>query len=180
MTKDSVTVSVDAVIYFRIYDPVLSVNKVADAKFSTRLLAATSLRTILGTKSLQEILQDKESIAIHLQELLDDATDAWGVKVERVELKDVSLPQSMQRSMATEAEASREARAKVVAAEGEQKASLALKEAADVISSNPIALQLRYLQTLTGIAAEKNSTIIFPIPMELLRGLQGSLDKGRQ
>lgn len=169
LTKDSVTVSVDAVIYFRIFNPVLSVNKVADAKFSTRLLAATSLRTILGTKSLGDILTDKESIAHHLKELLDDATDAWGVKVERVELKDVSLPSSMQRSMATEAEASRDARAKVVAAEGEQRASKALSEAAEIISSNPIALQLRYLQTLTGIAAEKNSTIIFPIPMELLR-----------
>lgn len=171
LTKDSVTVSVDAVIYFRIFNPVLSVNKVADAKFSTRLLAATSLRTILGTKSLGDILTDKESIAHHLKELLDDATDAWGVKVERVELKDVSLPSSMQRSMATEAEASRDARAKVVAAEGEQRASKALSEAADIISSNPIALQLRYLQTLTGIAAEKNSTIIFPIPMELLRNV---------
>lgn len=171
LTKDSVTVSVDAVIYFRIFNPVLSVNKVADAKFSTRLLAATSLRTILGTKSLGDILTDKESIAHHLKELLDDATDAWGVKVERVELKDVSLPSSMQRSMATEAEASRDARAKVVAAEGEQRASKALSEAAEIISSNPIALQLRYLQTLTGIAAEKNSTIIFPIPMELLRSV---------
>lgn len=180
LSKDSVTVSVDAVIYFRIFDPVLSVNKVADAKFSTRLLAATSLRTILGTKSLQEILQDKESIATHLQELLDEATDAWGVKVERVELKDVSLPKSMQRSMATEAEASREARAKVVAAEGEQKASIALREAADVIASNPTALQLRYLQTLTGIAAEKNSTIIFPIPMELLKGMQNAQQRSRQ
>lgn len=178
LTKDSVTVSVDAVIYFRIFDPVQSVNKVADAKFSTRLLAATSLRTILGTKSLQEILTDKESIAHHLRELLDDATDEWGVKVERVELKDVSLPTSMQRSMATEAEASREARAKVVAAEGEQKASVALREAADVISSNPIAIQLRYLQTLTGIAAEKNSTIIFPIPIELLNKLGDKSEKG--
>jgi len=178
LTKDSVTVSVDAVIYFRIFDPVQSVNKVADAKFSTRLLAATSLRTILGTKSLQEILTDKESIAHHLRVLLDDATDEWGVKVERVELKDVSLPTSMQRSMATEAEASREARAKVVAAEGEQKASVALREAADVISSNPIAIQLRYLQTLTGIAAEKNSTIIFPIPIELLNKLGDKSEKG--
>lgn len=169
LTKDSVTVSVDAVIYYRVFDPVLSVNKVADAKFATRLLSATSLRTILGTKTLQDILTDKESIAHHLRELLDIATDVWGVKVERVELKDVSLPISMQRSMATEAEAAREARAKVVSAEGEQKASVALKEAAEVIASNPIALQLRYLQTLSTISAEKNSTIIFPIPIELLK-----------
>lgn len=169
LTRDSVTVSVDAVIYYRIFSPVLSVNKVADAKYSTKLLAATSLRTILGTKSLQEILTDKESIAHHLRELLDEATDQWGVKVERVELKDVSLPTSMQRSMATEAEAARDARAKVVSAEGEQRAAVALREAADVMASNPIALQLRYLQTLSGIAAEKNSTIIFPIPIELLK-----------
>jgi erythrocyte band 7 integral membrane protein len=171
LTKDSVTVSVDAVIYYRIFSPVLSVNKVTDAKYSTKLLASTSLRTILGTKSLQDILTDKESIAHHLKELLDEATDQWGVKVERVELKDVSLPTSMQRSMATEAEATRDARAKVVSAEGEQRAAVALRQAADVMSSNPIALQLRYLQTLSGIAAEKNSTIIFPIPIELLKKL---------
>ena len=174
LTKDSVTVTVDAVVYYRIFDPVQSVNKVANAQYSTRLLAATSLRNILGTKTLQEILIDKESIAHHLQELLDQATDCWGVKVERVELKDVRLPVQMQRAMATEAEATREARAKVVAAEGEQKASMALKLAADTISQSPVALQLRYLQTLTNIAAEKNSTIIFPIPLELLRSLPGA------
>lgn len=171
ITKDSVTVNVDAVLYYRIADPVISVNSVVDAKYSSKLLAATSLRTILGTKSLQEILTDKESIASHLQVLLDDATDAWGVKVERVELKDVSLPMEMQRSMATEAEAARDARAKVVAAEGEQRASQALRNAADVIAENPCALQLRYLQTLSSISAEKNSTIIFPIPIELLQKL---------
>lgn len=174
LTKDSVTVTVDAVVYYRIFDPVQSVNKVANAQYSTRLLAATSLRNILGTKTLQEILTDKESIAHHMQELLDVATDQWGVKVERVELKDVRLPTNMQRAMATEAEAAREARAKVIAAEGEQKASIALKEAADTINLNPVALQLRYLQTLTHIAAEKNSTIVFPIPIELLRSLPGA------
>jgi erythrocyte band 7 integral membrane protein len=174
LTRDSVTITVDAVIYYRIFDPVQSVNKVANAQYSTRLLAATSLRNILGTKTLQEILVDKESIAHHMQELLDTATDEWGVKVERVELKDVRLPVQMQRAMATEAEATREARAKVVAAEGEEKASVALKAAADTINQNPIALQLRYLQTLTHIAAEKNSTIVFPIPLELLRSLPGS------
>lgn len=174
LTRDSVTVTVDAVIYYRIFDPVQSVNKVANVQYSTRLLAATSLRNILGTKSLQEILVDKESIAHRMQELLDTATDDWGVKVERVELKDVRLPVQMQRAMATEAEATREARAKVVAAEGEEKASVALKAAADTINQNPIALQLRYLQTLTHIAAEKNSTIVFPIPLELLRSLPGA------
>jgi erythrocyte band 7 integral membrane protein len=136
------------------------------------LLAATSLRNILGIKSLQEILTDKDHISQHMQQILDSATDEWGVKVERVELKDVRLPQQMQRAMATEAEATREARAKVVAAQGEQNASLALKEAADTIAKSPIALQLRYLQTLTHIAAERNSTIVFPIPMELLGKFQ--------
>ncbi|CAF0899510.1 unnamed protein product [Brachionus calyciflorus] len=174
LTKDSVTVTVDAVVYYRIFDPVRSVNKVANAQYSTRLLAATSLRNILGTKTLQEILVDKEIIAQRMQNLLDEATDDWGVKVERVELKDVRLPVDMQRAMATEAEATREARAKVVAAEGEQRASVALKEAADTINLNPIALQLRYLQTLSDIAGEKNSTIVFPLPIELLRAFPSS------
>lgn len=171
LTKDSVTVTVDAVVYYRIFDPVASVNSVANAQYSTRLLAATTLRNILGIKTLQEILTDKESIAHHMQEILDTATDVWGVKVERVEVKDVRLPVQMQRAMATEAEASREARAKVVAAEGEQKASLALKLAADTINQSPVALQLRYLQTLTHIAAEKNSTIVFPIPVEFMQAM---------
>ncbi|CAF0820480.1 unnamed protein product [Brachionus calyciflorus] len=174
LTKDSVTVTVDAVVYFRIFDPIQSVTKVANARYSTQLLAATTLRNILGTKSLHEILSDKESISHHMQSNLDHATDEWGVKVERVEVKDVKLPVQMQRAMATEAEAAREARAKVIAAEGEQKASVSLKLAADTINQSPIALQLRYLQTLTHIAAEKNSTIVFPIPLELLRSLPGA------
>jgi erythrocyte band 7 integral membrane protein len=160
LTKDSVTISVDAVMYFRIFDPILSVINVSDAQYSTRLLAATILRNILGTKTLQEILQDREHIAQMMRENLDSSTDQWGVKVERVEIKDVSLPVNMQRAMATEAEATREARAKVITAEGEQKASFALKQASDVISQSPTALQLRYLQTLTQISAEKNSTIV--------------------
>lgn len=171
LTRDSVTITVDAVIYYRVFDPVLTINKVSNAQYSTRLLAATSLRNILGTKSLAEILVDKESIAHRMQSLLDHATDEWGVKVERVELKDVRLPVQMQRAMATEAEATREARAKVVSAEGEEKASVALRAAADMMEKNPLTLQLRYLQTLTHISAEKNSTIIFPIPLEMMRCL---------
>jgi len=167
LTKDSVTVTVDAVCYFRITDPIKSVKNVVNAQYSTRLLAATTLRNILGTKTLQEILQDREHIAQMIQTHME-GTEPWGVRVERVEVKDVRLPSNMQRAMATEAEAGREARAKVVAAEGEQKASVALKAAADIISQSPTALQLRYLQTLTTISAEKNSTIIFPIPVELL------------
>lgn len=169
LTKDSVTVTVDAVVYYRVSDPVMSVKNVENAQKSTGLLAATTLRNILGTKTLQEILQDRGLIAQAMQSHLDEGTEPWGVKVERVEVEDIRLPQSMQRAMATEAEASREARAKVIAAEGEQKASMALKLAADVIGQSPAALQLRYLQTLTTISAEKNSTIIFPIPIELMK-----------
>ncbi|CAG2251577.1 STOM [Mytilus edulis] len=149
LTKDSVTVAVDAVIYSSIYDPTMSVINVENADASTRLLAATTLRNVLGTKNMTK-------------------TDPWGIRVERVEIKDVRLPMQLQRAMAAEAEASREARAKVIAAEGEQHASLALKEAADIMASSPAAIQLRYLQTLSTIASEKNSTIIFPLPIDML------------
>jgi len=134
---------------------------------STRLLAATTLRNVLGTKNLSEILSEREQISHVMQAALDEATDPWGVKVERVEIKDVRLPVQLQRAMAAEAEAAREARAKVIAAEGEQKASRALKDAAAVIHESPSALQLRYLQTLNSISAEKNSTIIFPFPVDI-------------
>uniref|UniRef100_A0A914VYW5 Band 7 domain-containing protein n=1 Tax=Plectus sambesii TaxID=2011161 RepID=A0A914VYW5_9BILA len=170
LTKDSVTVAVDAVVYFRICDPCVSITNVTDAPRSTRLLAQTTLRNVLGTKTLAEILSDREHIAQSMKSVLDEGTDPWGVKVERVEVKDVRIPHEMQRSMAAEAESTREARAKVIAAEGEQKASRALKEAADVMADSPGALQLRYLQTLTTISAEKNSTIIFPFPMDILAG----------
>merc|ERR1711931_8230 len=129
-----------------------------------------TLRNILGTKNLADLLSQRESIAAEMQHILDTGTDPWGVKVERVEVKDVRLPQQLQRAMAAEAEASREARAKVIAAEGEANASRMLKEAADVINESPSALQLRYLQTLTTISAEKNSTIVFPVPMEMMKG----------
>ncbi|CAF3426693.1 unnamed protein product [Rotaria socialis] len=166
LTRDSVTVSVDAVVYFRMFNPIISVTNVANARYATQLLAATTLRT----KTLQEILSDRENIAHLMQTRLDEGTDPWGLKVERVEIKDVRLPVSMQRSMAAEAEATRIiARAGVIAAEGEQKGSRSLKEAADIISQSPTALHLRYLQTLTHISAEKNSTIVFPIPSELFK-----------
>ncbi|KAL7633066.1 UNVERIFIED_CONTAM: hypothetical protein RMT77_016642 [Armadillidium vulgare] len=169
LTKDSVTVSVDAVVYYRVSNAVVSVANVENAHHSTRLLAQTTLRNMLGTKNLHEILGDRESISNIMQDYLDVGTDPWGIRIERVEVKDVRLPVQLQRAMAAEAEAAREARAKVIAAEGEQKASGALKEAADVISTSPAALQLRYLQTLSTISAEKNSTIIFPLPLELLK-----------
>jgi len=168
LTRDSVTVAVDAVVYYRVQNPTIAISNVENYNASTRLLAATTLRNVLGMKNLSEILSDRENISHAMQSGLDSATDPWGVKVERVEIKDVRLPQQMQRAMAAEAEAAREARAKVIAAEGEQNASRALKEAADIISSSPAALQLRYLQTLNTISAEKNSTIIFPLPMEIM------------
>jgi len=171
LTKDSVTVAVDAVVYFKIYNPMSAVCNVSNASQSTRLLASTTLRNTLGTKTLQDILADREDIAKTILEHLDTATDPWGIRVERVEVKDVRLPQQLQRAMAAEAEATRQAKAKVIEAEGEQKASRALKEASDIISSSPAALQLRYLQTLSSIAAEKNSTIVFPLPIELMGSL---------
>ncbi|XP_052271334.1 stomatin-like isoform X1 [Dreissena polymorpha] len=171
LSRDSVTVSVDAVIYARIFDAVISICNVENVHSSTRLLAATTLRNVLGTKQLSEILTDREIIAQQMQTILDHATDPWGVKVERVEVKDVRLPVQMQRAMAAEAEATRDARAKVILADGEMKASRSLKEAADIMSQSPCAMQIRYLQTLNSIAAEKNSTIIFPLPIDLLSGL---------
>ncbi|ESO96030.1 hypothetical protein LOTGIDRAFT_214616 [Lottia gigantea] len=177
LTRDSVTVAVDAVVYYRVQNATMSITNVEDANRSTRLLAATTLRNVLGTKNLAEILSEREAISHNMQSSLDEATDPWGVKVERVEVKDVRLPVQLQRAMAAEAEAAREARAKVIAAEGEQKASRALKEAADVMAESPAALQLRYLQTLNSISAEKNSTIIFPLPIDLLNGFLNKPEK---
>jgi len=173
LTKDSVTVSVDAVVYYRVSNATVSVANVENAHHSTRLLAQTSLRNILGTKNLHEILSDRESIALAMQTILDEATTAWGIKVERVEIKDARLPEQLQRAMAAEAEAAREARAKVIAAEGEKKASGALREASEIISESSAALQLRYLQTLNSISAEKNSTIIFPLPLDMVSSMLG-------
>merc|ERR1719379_2935764 len=129
---------------------------------------------VLGTKTLSELLSERESIAADLKGMIDQATDPWGIDIERVEVKDVRLPQELQRAMAAEAEATREARAKVIAAEGEQKASKALKEASDIISESPAALQLRYLQTLATISSEKNSTIIFPLPIDMIKAFMPS------
>ncbi|XP_071484371.1 band 7 protein AGAP004871-like [Diadema antillarum] len=171
LTRDSLTISVDAVMFYRVSNASISIAMVEDANKSTQFLAQTTLRNVLGMKTLAEILADREGISHFMQSTLDEATDPWGVKVERVEIKDVRLPVQLQRAMAAEAEATRDARAKIIAAEGEQNASRALKEAADTISESPTALQLRYLQTLNSIAAEKNSTIIFPLPVDLLQGL---------
>merc|ERR1719427_1428536 len=171
LTRDSVTVSVDAVVYYRVSNATISVANVENAHHSTRLLAQTTLRNILGTKNLHEILSDREGISGAMQAALDEATEPWGIKVERVEIKDARLPVQLQRAMAAEAEAAREARAKVIAAEGEQKASKSLAEASQVMEDSCAALQLRYLQTLSSISAEKNSTIIFPLPMDLVKNM---------
>lgn len=173
LTKDSVTVVVDAVIYARIYDATMATVNVVDARASTNLLGATTMRTTLGTVGLSELLSDRDRIDAHMQTTLDQVTHEWGIKVERVEIKDVRLPIQMQRAMAAEAEAHREARAKVIAAEGEMKASRSLKEASDVLSESPISMQLRYLQTLHSIAEEHNSTIIFPLPIDMLPQMTG-------
>merc|ERR1719510_144500 len=173
LTRDSVTISVDAVVYYQVSNPLSAVCNNDDYNRSTRLLAATTLRNVLGTRNLSEILSDREAIADTMHHGLEEATNPWGVHVDRVEIKDVRLPQQLQRAMAAEAEATREARAKVIAAEGEQKSSKALKEAADIIAMSPAVLQLRYLQTLNSISAEKNSTIIFPLPMEMFNTFDG-------
>merc|ERR1711879_3791 len=170
LTKDSVTCAVDAVVYYRVFNPEASVTNVANAAYSTKLLAQTTLRNQMGAVTLASLLSERDTIADTMQHILDEATDPWGIKVERVEVKDVRLPQNLQRSMAAEAEATRDAQAKIIAAKGEMDASKALKEAADVIAQSPGALQLRYLQTLTSISAEKNSTIVFPLPIEMMKG----------
>ncbi|XP_026093274.1 erythrocyte band 7 integral membrane protein-like [Carassius auratus] len=168
LTKDSVTIMVDAVVFYRVFDPTVSITKVENANYATQMLAQTTLRNMLGTKSLADILKDREEMSEQMEAVLYAASKSWGIKVERVELKDIKLPTTLQRAMAAEAEATRDARAKVIAAEGEMKASHALKEASNVMSESPSALQLRYMQTLTEIASERNSTIIFPFPIDLL------------
>ncbi|KAF5304715.1 hypothetical protein FQA39_LY09492 [Lamprigera yunnana] len=169
LTSDSVTVTVDAVVYYRILDPVKAIIKVANYGSSTRLLAMTTLRNTLGTRSLTQILSEREMLSSTMQGLIDHATSKWGVTVERVAIKDVSLPQRLQKAMAAEAEAMREAKAKIITAEGELKVSQALKTASEIIRDNSTALQLRYLQTLTNVSVDKNSTIIFPVPLEMLK-----------
>jgi len=168
LTKDSVTIRVDAVCYYRKVEPTKTVCEVEDSDGSTRLLAQTTLRNTLGTKTLTEVLSDRDAISASMQHVLDVATDPWGISVERVEVKDVVLPAQLQRAMAAEAEAAREAKAKIITAEGEMNAAKSLSEAARIIAECPQAIQLRYLQTLTTVSAEKNSTIIFPLPLEMM------------
>ena len=172
ITKDNVTVTVDAVAYFQVVDPAASVVRIRDWYTASQLVAQTTLRAIVGRHELDQLLSDRERIDAELQVSLDAQTEPWGVKVHRVEIRDVGLPESMQRAMAKQAEAERERRAKIIAAEGELQASVKLGEAATVMATSPGALQLRQLQTMVEIASEKNSTIIFPIPIELLEAFK--------
>ncbi len=169
ITRDNVSLQVNAVVFFRVMDPERSVLDVENYMFATSQLSQTTLRSVLGQISLDEILSEREKINDELQQIIDRQTDPWGIKVSLVELKHVDLPQEMKRAMSRQAEAERERRAKIIAAEGERQAADQLTEAASVIARHPEALQLRYLQTLVEIAAENNSVTVFPIPMELLR-----------
>lgn len=168
ITKDNVPVKVNAVLYFRIVDPAKSVIEVENYRYATLQISQTTLRSILGQAELDELLSKREKINRELADVIDELTDPWGVKVTVVEIKDVEIPQSMQRALAAQAEAERDRRAKIINAEGELQASQKLTEAAHVMSGAPAAIQLRYLQTLREIATEQNSTILFPIPMDII------------
>ena len=168
ITKDNVSVKVSAVLYFRVIDPNRAVVDVADYLFATSQLAQTTLRSVCGQAELDELLAEREKINTRIQEILDAQTDPWGIKVVVVEVKQIDLPQEMQRAIARQAEAERERRAKVINAEGEFQAAQKLADASTIISQHPMALQLRFLQTLTEIASENNSTTIFPLPIDLI------------
>jgi regulator of protease activity HflC (stomatin/prohibitin superfamily) len=169
ITRDNVSLKVSAVVYFKVHDAKQSVIAVENYLFATSQLAQTTLRSVLGEVTLDELLAEREKLSIRLRSLIDAATEPWGIEVSSVELKSVDLPEQIQRAMGKQAEAEREKRAKIIAAEGELLASAQLLEAANTISQNPAAIQMRYLQTLAEIATEKNSTILFPLPIELLR-----------
>ena len=169
ITRDNVTIKVNAVLYFRVFDPARAVIEVANFLQATLQIAQTTLRSVVGQVELDELLAHREKVNERLQQIIDEATEPWGIKVTTVEVKDVELPQGMQRAMARQAEAERERRAKIIHAEGEKMAAQSLTEAADTIAANPVALQLRYLQTLLEMSSEGTTTIIFPVPLELMR-----------
>ncbi len=175
ITRDNVTIKVTAVVYFYVVDPVAAVVNVMNYMQATTQIGQTTLRNVLGQSEMDELLSQRNKINRELQTIIDEHTERWGIKVTAVEIKDVELPASMQRAMAKQAEAEREKRAKIIHAEGELQASTQLAQAANVIGSQPATLQLRYLQTLTEIAVEKNSTIIFPLPIDLVEPLLGIL-----
>jgi regulator of protease activity HflC (stomatin/prohibitin superfamily) len=173
ITRDNVTVKVNAVVYFRVMDPLAAVIQVENFLFATSQEAQTTLRSILGQAQLDELLSERERLGNMIQEVIDQHTDPWGVKVSQVAVKTVDLPQEMQRAMARQAESEREKRAKIIHASGELEASKQLSEAADALSAQPASLHLRYLQTLVEISAEKNSTVIFPVPIDWMKALMG-------
>jgi len=176
ITKDNVTTSVNAVLFFRVVDPCACVVEVEDFLEATRQIAMTTLRSILGGVELDQVLGEREKINLQLQEIIDEQTDPWGIKVKSVEIKDVKIPGDMQRAIARQAEAERERRAKIINAQGELQAASKLSEAAGIISKNPAALQLRYLQSLVDISAENASTIVFPVPIDLFKFFQSKED----
>ena len=173
ITRDNVSVNVNAVVYFQVVEPNKAIIAVQDYMFATSQMAQTTLRSVLGQQEMDDLLSEREKLNMEIQNILDKQTDAWGVKVTAVEIKKVDLPQEMQRAMARQAEAERERRAKVIGAEGEYQAAEKLVMAADMMGAHPMSMQMRYLQTLVEISAEKNSTIVFPFPMEMLRTFAG-------
>jgi regulator of protease activity HflC (stomatin/prohibitin superfamily) len=177
ITRDNVSVKINAVVYFRVIGPEKAIIEVDNFLYATSQLAQTTLRSVAGTCELDELLADREKINGKLQNLLDEDTDAWGIKVSKVELKHIDLPEVMQRAMAKQAEAERERRAKVIAADGELQASTKLTEASKIMGESPITIQLRYLQTLTEVSAENSSTVVFPIPIEMLKAFQTMSEK---
>jgi regulator of protease activity HflC (stomatin/prohibitin superfamily) len=170
ITRDNVSVKVNAIVYFRVMNAPRAIVEVENFLYATSQLAQTTLRSVLGEVDLDDLLSHREKLNVKLQEILDRHTDIWGIKVSLVEVKQVDLPQEMQRAMAKQAEAEREKRAKIIHAEGEFQASAKLAEAAGVINKEPVALQLRYLQTLTEIGVEKNTTVVFPVPIDIIKG----------
>ena len=177
ITKDNVTIKVNAVVYFNVMNPIDAVIKIANHYVATSLYAQTTLRNILGQHELDEILAQRDKIGASLQKIIDEATDAWGIKVSAVEIKDIELPEVMRRAMARQAEAERERRAKIIAAEGEHQSAEKLNEAAKVLAQTPSAMQLRYLQTLVEIGVNNATTIVFPLPIELTSAFKGMLDR---
>ncbi len=178
ITKDNVSIKVNAVVYFRVVEALKAIVEIENYLYATSQLAQTTLRSVLGQAELDELLSHREKINDRLQDILDAHTEPWGIKVANVEVKNVDLPQEMQRALARQAEAERERRAKVIGAEGEYQAATKLAEASEILSQNPMALQLRYLQTLIEISTEKNSTIVFPIPIDLIKVFTDKMKQG--
>ena len=173
ITKDNVSVKLNAVVYYRVMEPIKAINEIEDYNFATSQISQTTLRSVVGQVSLDDLLSNREKINASLQEIIDKQTDPWGIKVSVVEVKHVDLPQEMQRAMARQAEAERERRAKVISAEGEYQAAEKLRQAAEIISEQPMALQMRYLQTLANISSERSSIVVLPLPLEFLKAFSG-------